>query len=162
MQTLRFVAIALALGTTCFTAATGAQAPADSGARVRVIMVPTHQTLVTGRFVSSARGAVTIRTSARDTSLDIGNVMRLEQSIGRTRHTMRGLVTGLAVGVVAGGLIGAAMTTRCDAPCSSLDYSRRDNMVIGATLAAIPLGLIGLAVGHQGTEIWREAYVDRR
>ncbi len=99
--------------------------------------------------------------------LALASVTRLEVSRGWKRHTEKGVEYGLALGLVAGGFVGAR--TYEPPPCEGknwfcgfrLDLGWVPRMFIGAAIGAGIGAVTGALVGSVKTEQWEEAPLDR-
>lgn len=152
-----------------------AQPPLQTGARVRLWLVPPATDSVVGTVMMSARDTVSVRIatgSLRHVPLE--RVLRIEASGGSRSRWLDGAVVGAALGAGAG-LIYAAQHTRADGrqrdpicwfdqcgesvtPGSSISKPR------AATIGALAGGGVGVLFGAtaRGPERWQDVWVRDR
>ena len=125
------------------------------GVRVRVSTAPqtSQPDWLVGTVTDVSSDRLTIRSqrdSAREMQWARKDLVRLEVSRGRRSHWL----TGLGLGFLAGGAVGAAIGYQ--ALHEGHDLAPRDAALMGAIPGAVGGGLIGLAIGSGSkSERWQ-------
>jgi hypothetical protein len=145
-----------------------------AGARVRVSAAPLPP--VVGTVLAYRGDTLLVRRltgGAEDTTrVRLGDVQRLEVSVGKRRRRRAGALLGLAGGGAAGAVVGAVtyadQPSRCTqngsaVPCVvDLDFGRGFSAAAGGVLGAAAGLVIGLAVGARQVDRWAAVDVARR
>ena len=145
-----------------------------AGARVRVSAPPSRRVVGT---VLAYRGDTLLLqratwNGAETTSVRLGEVRRLEVSVGKRRRMFNGALLGLSAGGAAGALLGAASysnaPSRCyrdgtEVPCViSLDFGRSFSAMAGGVVGAAAGLVTGLLVGARRVDRWEALELARR
>lgn len=137
---------------------------AQTGQRVRISAAApgVFQGVATGTLIEVGEEGLTLAQADGGAVLKLprASVMRLEVSEGRRRHTRRGLLLGLALGLGAVPLVMADKQTPCGDVWDPHPCTQGERMGIAAGVAAVFTGA-GAWWGHrQQTEQWRDTPLD--
>jgi hypothetical protein len=134
-----FIGSCLALGTLT------AQQAVMAGQRVRITRMPTTDTSasteIDGSVVAVRDSSLVLLSHDREAELPFRDIARVEIAHGKNRR--KGAAIGLLVGGLGGAAIGFASSTDCSSLAVGLCYSRVDNTLLGGVVG----GLLGLAIG---------------
>ena len=166
MRVLIRVAICVSVVSTVFRAPLAAQSvpQVEVGSRVRVMRVGFMEWGPTGTvaLVTSDSLAVTSDDDAIGARrLLWSDISRLEVSAGQNRHMLKGMGTGMLIGVVGGAALGyASGDDTCPDEkrqqffgCILLFSARQKAQVLGV-LGGVAVGIGGLVKGASRTEDW--------
>ncbi len=90
----------------------------------------------------------------------LGNISKLEVVSGRRRPVLRNALIGSAVGVVVGGVVGAASYEPCELGCWIGPNSAGESAALGAVVLGVPLLLVGGALGLIPRDRWERVPLD--
>jgi hypothetical protein len=136
-----------------------------AGSPVRLVRLPGRVIVREGRLLRIAGDTVailgTIGQRADTGRVVLNDTLRLEMPIGVTHKVWQGAVAGIAIGTVAGAIIGAASYKPCDPQeWFCLDFGRGGTaLLVGATVGALGAGVGALIGLGTSSPVW--GMVDR-
>lgn len=119
------------------------------------------------RVISFRRDTLrAVQSGGSEMAYPVETIRKLEAVNGRRRPILKGVMIGTAIGVVVGGLAGAASYEPCESTeffgCLLTPESRAQQAAVGAVLAGVSGLVIGGIVGLIPRDRWEPVALDGR